>query len=191
MTEWTRVKWSEARQVAANLGWEDDEVVGDLSARPKPYFDSLVQAGHLQEAAAFLGQALPRLEAVAWAARSVQDLYESTQQPAPEPEARALKAAMLWIQDPTENRRRAAYEAAEQCKDDSAERFAALAAFFSGGSIAPENCPPVPAPKDTAGRLAAGAVFAASARSGNLHAALQKCLQAGDEIAARGLRETV
>ena len=191
MSEWTRVKWSEAGQVIANLGWEDDQVIGDPSSRPKPYFDSLVGTGRLPEAAAFLGQALPRLEAVAWAARSVQDLYQATNHAAPEPEARALKAAMLWIQDPSENRRRAAYEAAEQCKDDSAERFAALAAFFSGGSIAPENCPPVPAPKDTAGRLAAGAVVAASARSGNLSASLQKCLQTGDEIAARGLRETV
>jgi hypothetical protein len=191
MTDWTRVKWSEARQVIANLGWEDDEIVGDPSAEPKPYFDSLVSAGRLAEAAAFLGQALPRLEAVAWAARSVQDLYDTTHHAAPEAEAKALKAALLWIQDPSENRRRAAFEAAEQCRSDSAERFAALAAFFSGGSIAPADCPPVPAPKDTAGRLASGAVVAASARSGNLSAALQQCLQSGDEIAARGLRETV
>ena len=185
MSEWTRVKWSEARQILAILDWPEDEAGPHASARPKTYFDALREAGRLPEAASYLGQALPRLEAVAWAARSVQQLRENA--PSRGPEADALKATLLWLQDPTENRRRAAFEAAEQCKADSAERMAAMAAFFSGGSIAPLDCPPVPAPRDTAGRFAAGAVVVASAATGDLQASLQHCLDAGEALATSGV----
>ena len=188
MNQWTRVKWSEARQVISALGWDHAENPDglDLSLSPKAYFDALVAAGRYADAAGFLAQALPRLEAVAWAARAVQDLRADEVKPK-SPEAAALKAALLWIQDPTEPRRRAAYEAAEACNGHSAEHLAALAAFFSGGSIAPAEQPAVPAPRDAAGRFAAGAVLYAAAQSGDMNGALQRSLKAGDAIAERGL----
>jgi hypothetical protein len=105
----------------------------------------------------------------------------------PRADADALKAALLWVQDPTEPRRRAAFEAAKLADDGSAERLAAMAAFLSGGSLAPDNCPPVPAPKDVAGRVAAGAVLVAAGRSADRKAAINKALDAGDAIAKQGL----
>ena len=185
MSDWTRVKWSEAKQILAILDWPEDDLVGDPKGRPKDYFDALRQQGRLPEAASYLGQALPRFEAVAWATRAVQTLREdaagSSQRGA---EADALKAALLWVQDPSEMRRRAAFAASEKCRSDSAERMAALAAYFSGGSIAPEDCPPVPAQRDTAGRFAAGAVLTAAASTPDLMASLDTCLKAGDALAA-------
>jgi hypothetical protein len=185
MTDWTRVKWSEARQILSILDWPEADGVADPVARPKIYFDALRSSGRLPEAVSYLGQALPRLEAVAWAARAVQDLRNGASPRAPE--AAALKAALLWVQDPSENRRRAAFEAAERCEARSAERMAALAAFFSGGSVAPPDCPPVPAARDTAGRLASGAVLIAATAAPDMNAALQLCLDAGEALAANGV----
>jgi hypothetical protein len=188
MTEWTRVKWGEAGQVVSVLGWDEDEDAPAVDARlkPKAYFDALVADGRYADAVGFLAQALPRLEAVAWAARTVQDLREGAVKPR-SAEAEALKAALLWIQDPSEPRRRAAYQAAEACPKPTAEKLAAFAAFFSGGSIAPAEQPAVLAPRDAAGRFAAGAVLAAAAQSADMSAALKQALESGDAIAARGL----
>ncbi|HYD44696.1 MAG TPA: hypothetical protein VEA79_05465 [Phenylobacterium sp.] len=179
MARWQRVKWTEAGQVI-------DLPEADPQAReaPEAYFERLRQAGRLTDAAFFLGRALPRHETVAWAARTVRDL--------PDPEAKrqdadALKAALLWVQDPSEPRRRAAYDAANAATNHSAEQMAALAAFFSGGSMAPEGCDPVQAPMDAAGTFAAGAVVIAAARTGDINAALAKGLDAGARIAEKGL----
>lgn len=174
------MKWTEAGQVTAVLGWKDaagDPPPGDA---PRAYFDALRAAGRDSDAVEFLSQALPRWEAVAWAARSVRDLGS----PADEADARALKAALLWVQDPSEERRRAAQEAAEGAEPDSPARLAALAAFYSGGSIAPADADVLPAPRDAAGRFAAGAILTAAARADDMDAALASSLGAGAAIAA-------
>lgn len=179
MARWTRVKWTEAGQVA---DLADTDAASKLP--PEAYFESLRQAGQLPDAAFFIGRALPRHETVAWAARTVRDL------PNPETkrqDAEALKAALLWVQDPSEPRRRAAYDAAQAATDQSAEQMVALAAFFSGGSMAPEGYDPVQAPMDTAGTFAAGAVVLAAVRTGDMDAALARGLDAGDRIAEKGL----
>jgi hypothetical protein len=181
MVRWTRVKWTEAHQVTEQLDWPLEDAA---SAHPETYFESLRGSGRLHDAACFLAQALPRHEAVAWAARVVRDL-----KPGGEPGAAdALKAALLWVQDPSETRRRAAWNASELAPDDSPERFAALAAFFSGGSIAPPDCAPVPAPRDTAARFAAAAVLLAAIRSGDQEVGLGRALDAGDSLAASGVQ---
>jgi hypothetical protein len=174
------VKWTEARQVTAVLGWPESAGDPDAEASPEAFFDALCAAGRHDDAVEFLAQALPRWEAVAWAARSVRDLDP----PGQAADAAALKAALLWVQDPTEARRRAAESAAEASAPDSPARLAALAAFFSGGSVAPDDAEPLPAPRDAAGKLAAGAILVASARSPDMDAALQACLSAGAEIAS-------
>ena len=183
--EWTRVKWSEARQILSILDVPTEAPAADPAGSPKAYFDALRAAGQLPDAVSFLAQALPRLEAVTWAARSVRDVGDARQRkPA---EAAALKAALLWVQDPSESRRRAAFDAAAAADASSAEALAALAAFFSGGSIAPGEYEPIPAPRDAAGRFAAGAVLIAAVNSGDMNAALNRCLDAGEALAAEGL----
>lgn len=184
MKTWSRVKWTEAAQIAERLEWKQD--LGAAAAgSPENFFSGLRREGRLHEAAFFLGQALPRFETVAWAARAVRDLTGLA--PPPGPDADALKAALLWVQDPSEGRRRAAWDAAGLAEDQAPERLAALAAFFSGGSIAPADCPPVPAPQEAAGRFAAGAVLVAAIRTPDFDAAINAALDAGDAIAAHGV----
>lgn len=178
MGSWTRVKWTEAGQVTAQLDWR--ERADDPATPPQAFFEGLRAAGRLEDAAMFLALALPRYEAVMWAARMVRD---AAPQPASRDEADALKAALLWVQDPTESRRRAAEVAAGRLSASSPQQFCALAAFYSGGSMAPENCAPVPPPKHVCGRFAAGAVLSAAAASADRKAAIRQALDAGEAIA--------
>lgn len=181
---WSKVKWTEAAQVAVLL--DDEADLGeDGRTKPKVYFEKLREGGQLNEATFFLGQALPRFETVAWAARTVRDLRETPLKPGPD--ADALKATLLWVQDPSDTRRRAAFDAANRIKGASAERLVALAAFFSGGSITPADVAPVPAPKEAAGRFSAGAVLLAAVATADKNAALNKALDAGSVMADQGV----
>jgi hypothetical protein len=186
MTSWPRVKWSEAGQIAAILGWKEPEATARLP--PADYFARLKSEARYGDAVKFMAQALPRLETVAWAARAVRDI-----EPAAAPdsaEASALKSALLWLQDPVEGRRRAAFDAAQAADSASPEAMAAMAVFYSGGSIAPENCEPLPAPREAAGRFSAGAILLAAARNADMNEALRKLLSQGEALAMRGLNET-
>ena len=184
MTDWNRVKWTEAGQVIELLDWAPpSEEVGRTA--PEIYFRELRKTKRLEDATFFLGMALPRHETVAWAARSVRDLGEGIERPRADVDA--LKAALLWVQEPSEPRRRAAFEAAQLAHHTCAERLAAMAVFLSGGSLAPDNVPPVPAPSDVAGRIGAGAILVAASKRIDRVAAINRALDEGDVIARWGL----
>jgi hypothetical protein len=183
MAEWTRVKWTEAAQVARLLKW-NDEPQEALALPPRDYFQSLVKDGRLKDAIAFLAQALPRYEAVTWAARYVRD---AERQPEPKsPEAEAIKTALLWVQDPVEHRRRAAFAAARAAEPASAEATTGLAVFYSGGSVAPDKCEALPPPPHAAGLFAAAAVRIAAGRSRDRSSALRAALESGETYAEDG-----
>jgi len=177
MRRWKQVKWAEAGQVAAILGWPKSDHDGDP---PEALFDRLVEDGRYDDAALFLGQALPRFEVVGWAARTVQDLSSN---PSPQ-DAEALKAALSWLQDPSDGRRRAAFEIANQSRGASPQRMCALAVFFSGGSVTSADAEPVLPPKDTVGAFAAGAVLTAATESGRRAENLRSALALGDALAS-------
>ena len=182
---WLRVKWSEANQVLDLLAVPQDRRAPAAIASPAEYFALLRGETRRQEAAEFLAQALPRLEAVAWAARTVRDATAGGA--GGHSATRALRVSLLWVQDPSENRRRAAFEAAQACRYEGAEAFAAMAVFFSGGSIAPASAPAVPPPKGVSGRFSALAVKLAALRADDRDAALDRALDAGAALAQRGL----
>jgi hypothetical protein len=184
MRTWKHVRWTEARQVTDLLGWPAEP--GDKArVAPEVFFKDLIEAGRLTDAAFFLGQALPRFETVAWAARAVRDL--APEPTLPEAEVDALRAALLWVQDPSDARRRASFEAAGKVREACPARIAALAVYFSGGSITPDEAPQTQPPKEMAGRLAAGAVLLAAAKSGQMQAALTRALGDGARIAEKGI----
>lgn len=177
MTEWSRVSWTEAGQVTRVLGWKETTETEALP--PAEYFDRLKSQGRLADAVSFLAQSLRRFDAVSWAIRIVRGF-----EPAPDPETAegaALKTALLWLQDPSDERRRTAFQAARAA--NGAEAMAAMAVFFSGGSVAPAQCEPLPAPPETAGRLAAAAVRLACIRTSNQKDALLAALAAGERLA--------
>jgi hypothetical protein len=109
-----------------------------------------------------LGQALPPREAVWWAcvcARAVPD-------PAATPgDLAALQAADGWVRRPSEENRRAAMDAAEASGMRSPEAWAAVGAFWSGGSVTPVGSPEVPPPPHLCGVATGSSVLLAAVRN--------------------------
>ncbi|MCL4205423.1 MAG: FHA domain-containing protein [Pirellulaceae bacterium] len=142
------LRWSEAaRQLL-----QDD-------LPPADYLDRLIAAELLTDAVRFLAAWLPKPAAVAWASGCVRSVLEETAKPA---DQAALDAAEAWAAQPDETKRRAAADAAKACNNSGPAASVALAAFWSEGSLAPPNLPPVPPPPTaTAQSLAAALMMAA------------------------------
>jgi hypothetical protein len=171
--DWTAVKFGLASQVAqlATLSERASALIGPED-RPAAFFARLRAEGLADDALLFAAQALPRLSAVKWACGCVSDPPGPSLSPA---DAKALRAALDWVEEPCEAYRRAAQSAADAAEYRSPEAFAALAAFWSGGSIAPETSPqPVPAAANLCGKAAYAAAALASARGEAVQAAARK-----------------
>jgi hypothetical protein len=72
--------------------------------------------------------------AVRWGARCLREAFGDSLPPG---QAVALETAEAWCEDASETRRRAAHAAAEATGYEGAACWVALAAYWSGGSIAP------------------------------------------------------
>jgi len=137
------------------------------------------------DAARLVAHALPKREAVWWAcmcARAVPDMAATALDDA------ALAAAEAWVRRPDETTRRAAMTAAEAAAFRSAEAWAAVGAFWSGGSMAPEGQPVVPPAEHLTGVAVAGAVVLAAVRVAPERGPqrLQRFLGSAREIAGGG-----
>jgi hypothetical protein len=122
----------------------------------------LEAAGLRNEAARLAAHALPKREAVWWAcmcARAVPD-------PALAPtDLEALLAAEAWVRKPGDDAvRRAAMEAAQRTGFRTPEAWAAVGAFWSGGSMSPPGQPAVPPPDHLTGVAVSGGVVLAAVR---------------------------
>lgn len=131
-------------------------------ASPSAFLGLLEERGLLIDAIAFLARALPKREAVWWACMCIR---ETMPPDAEEPVRAALSAAEAWVYRPVEERRRAAMAAAEAASYESPESWAAMAAFWSGGSMAPPEAPIVPPGDDLTAHAVASAILLAAVRS--------------------------
>jgi len=164
-----------------------DEAKGLLApaATARQFFDALVGAALPEDAIRFLAAALPKREAVWWGLSCVKDRIPK---PAPAPAA-ALAAAERWVKDPSEANRRAAGDAAPLAGYGTPAGCLAAGAFWSGGSLAPPNLPPVPPRDDLTGQAVAGALLlSAVADPPTAAAARQQFLALGADLAAGKVR---
>ncbi|MBB5041354.1 DUF6931 family protein [Shinella fusca] len=107
----------------------------DLS--PQGFLSLLVDAENIGDSIRFLAFALPIREAVWWAyVVAKTSLHAPT-----ELELLCLERAAAWVYAPDEARRRSCMECAESANFTGAAAYAALAVFWSGGSLAPEGMP--------------------------------------------------
>jgi hypothetical protein len=125
---------------------------------PRAYVDALLEAEQAADAIRFLAHALPKREGVWWA--WVCARRSAGEEPPPE-QRLALDATERWLKQPAEENRRPLLEIAEQADVGSPAGCAALAAFFSGGSIAPPTAPEVAPPPLASARAIAGSVILA------------------------------
>ncbi len=122
---------------------------------PLAFADRLAAAALFADAVEFYARALPKREAVWWACGCARDLPLAA---GPPELAQAVKAAEDWVYRPTEENRRAAEKAGNAIKASHPARWAAMAAFWSGGSMAPAGAPEVKPAEDFTAKAVSGAV---------------------------------
>lgn len=131
----------------------------DVRGGPREFLALLMAKEQFAEAIRFLAHALPRRECVWWAwvcARKV-----SAADAAPAVRA-ALEATERWIVQPTEEHRRATMEHAQAADLGTPAGGAALAAFFTGGSMGPPEAPVIPPGEFLTAKAAASAITLAA-----------------------------
>jgi hypothetical protein len=126
---------------------------------PQEYVAVLMDKTLFPDAVRFMAHALPKREAVWWAWRCARRV--SGAQPPLAVEI-ALNACEKWLKQPNEDSRRAAMAAAEKAEFSTSAGCAALAAFFSGGSLAPPDAPAVPPGEYLTAKAVAGSVILAA-----------------------------
>lgn len=147
--------------------------------------DRLVAAGRHQDAVKLLAHALPKREAVWWACMCARAIPVDA---LPAPDAAAIEAAESWVRRPDEPARRAASVAAEKTKFATPESWAAMGAFWSGGSMAPEGQVVVPPPDHLTATAVTGAVMLAATRHTpeKRQARLERFIASARDIAGGG-----
>jgi hypothetical protein len=182
---WNQVRWTEAQQIASLMGIDDD-ALPEAGIAPEQHYAQTRAAGDRPTAVSFLGHALPRFEALAWAARIVEQ--EAERATLKRADRQALDHALRWLGEPNDGARHAAKDAADAAGERSPERMLAMAVYFSGGTISQPDLPPVLPPPELAGRFAAMAVTLAAARAEDRNAVFDRALDLGERVAADGAR---
>ncbi len=138
---------------------------------PLAFLDALVGNALYADATQFLARALPKREAVWWSCLCARELGNDEKQPQL---GASLDAAEAWVYRPTEENRRNAENAANAIEAPHPARWTAMAAFWSGGSLAPANAPEVKPPDDFTAKAVAGAILMAAALDPDQSAARNK-----------------
>ena len=159
------------------LGLDETAVaLAAAHAQPQELVTACRQQQQFESALCLTAALLPKPEAVSWAANCVRNCGKQSNPILNQ----ALDAGLQWAQEPSEATRRAAERAAAASQFQAAESWIALAAFWSDGSIAPEDQPAVPAPPQLTARAITGALMMA-ATSGNPGDAEQRYLRFLDQ----------
>ncbi len=148
-----------AAEIAKSAGLNGESLaLGNENSTVLEFLTGLANAERLTDALNFAAFALPTSAAVSWACGCVR----SAGGDASRADADALAAAETWAEDPTETNRRAAMQAAERLNFETPACWCALAAFWSGGSLAPPEAPSVPPQPDMSPKALSGALAMAS-----------------------------
>lgn len=182
MDHWAVVRLTQARQVAELMELPEGEMP-DEALGVREYYEQTRRTSPA-DALDVIGHALPRFEAVCWAA-AVLD-RESRKRELPVRDRQALDSALRWVGEPDETHRRAAYAAAEQASEDCPERLLGFAVFLSGGSLSEPELPPVLPQPGTCCRLAVAAVRLAGYR-GDADQLFEWALDQAESVAEAGV----
>lgn len=158
----TKVTVKDAREACALAAAGGFTLAAPEGSSPVQFLNTLLAEKKLAEAVQFLAFALPRREATWWACMCARS---ALREPIPPALTAALEASEAWVRRPTDENRRAAMARAQATKFDSPAAWAAVAAFWSGGSMAPPDLPEVPAAAHLNGVAVAGAVTLAAVQT--------------------------
>lgn len=156
----TKVVFTKAAQISRDIELDAQALAGlDDNAAPVEFLNGLLQLQLYPDAVRFLARALPKREAAWWACLCARSTLNGDTRPEVDV---ALRMAEAWVYQPNEANRRAANSAAFVAGFDNPCTWAAMAAFWSEGSMAPENMPPVQPMENLTAKAAAGAVMLAA-----------------------------
>lgn len=144
----------------------------------------LVEEGNFADAVAFLAHALPAREGIWWAWLCARDAAGET------PSAGVLgllETIKSWIAEPTDERRRAALNAAQPVGFTTAVGCTALAVFLTGETLGPATSPPAPPGEFAAAKAIAGSIHlsATSREDVDVAARYRQYVKSGIELAER------
>jgi hypothetical protein len=124
----------------------------------RPFLAALIDAGLVTDALRLFAYALPKREAVWWACLCARQAQPEPPNPA---DVEIIKASEAWVYRPNDQARRSAMDLAMKTGFDRAAHWPAAAVFWSGGSIAPPEAPPVEPAESLTGNAVVGAVLLA------------------------------
>jgi hypothetical protein len=157
--------------------------LADDARGPEDLVGALRNSGNHRDLIAALALILPKRQAVWWACLAARLLAPA----AGSRELAAINAAEAWVQTQGEEERFRAEAAADALEHDGAAAWAALAAFWSGGSIGPRDAQPVPPASHLTGTAVRGALFMTAAARPS---AWEQLVEIGLEILAGGSGRT-
>ena len=163
-----KLRFARAAEAVAGLSLSDDakpvlKAAAANAATPAALVSALLGTELYADAIRVLAMALPRREAAWWACLAAREALSASEKP--DAEAAALAAAEAWVFKPTEENRRPCFPLAQALEFATPAAYAAMAAYWSGGSPAPPDAPVVIPPGDALTGTAAGAaVLLAAAR---------------------------
>ncbi len=120
------------------------------------YLELLITGQYFIDAVRFLARALPKREATWWACLAVRRFLQQ------DPKAeiiKALETAEAWVYKPSEENRQHCQTAAAAAGYHHPASWAAMGGFWSAGSLAPPEIPPVPPAENLTSKAVAGAVM--------------------------------
>lgn len=185
-----KLRFATAREALTDVqpGPEARRLLAD-NPDPATFLQRLVEHGLWVDAIRVMAVFLPRREATWWACLNAR----ASMQPDDPPElVPMLEAAEAWVFKPSDELGQKAFALAEATEMDSAPAYAALAAFWAGGNLAPPESGVVVPPGDgLSGTAAAAAVLLAASRKPlETEAWYRSALQQAVDIARGGSGRT-
>lgn len=140
--ELKKVLFKTASDICRDIDFNQQHVQELESCRsPAHFLLSLIETGHNFDATKFLARALPKREATWWACLSVQHFF--CEFGGLSEERYTLGSTEKWVFEPNDENRYAAYSSIEKLENDKPAYWAAMAAYWSGGSISPIDQPEI------------------------------------------------
>lgn len=161
--------------------------VADVAHSTEAFVLALEKAGLLVDAIRYAALALPRRESVWWAC-AVRKAFP-TEAALTKEELAAWSAVSQWVYNPCEETRTPTYALAEALGFETSGAYAALAAFWADGNLAPEESGVHVPPGEglTASMVAASVILlCASGAPEDIAARQRLALKSARDIAAGG-----
>jgi hypothetical protein len=176
-----RVRFATARELFETFPTAGEDMAAQPSDAPSlDYLRALVKSRTPEDAVTFCAYLLPRRVAVWWGHQCLTNLPDILAQQ----DHALLAAAEDWVREPEEERRYAALDAGMAAPAKTPGAWIALAAGWSGGSMAPPGSAPVVPPPHLTARAVNAGVLSAVARVAlkQRAAVLSACVSMGIQL---------